>query len=131
MEVREAAVPARGILKHISVLLCMFLWQHFGRFHSAPRILGPACWYLICSASFVANHNSTTSANILSLQMFSNLVSHCFDSCVDDFTTKSLVQRESGCVTRCVQKFMAGSERIGLRFSEQQTEMMQKQSLNN
>ena len=57
-------------------------------------------------------------------QMFSNLVNHCFDSCVDDFTTKSLIQRETGCVTRCVQKFMAGSERIGQRFQEQQANMM-------
>ncbi|CAD6503293.1 BgTH12-02960 [Blumeria graminis f. sp. triticale] len=56
--------------------------------------------------------------------MFSNLVSHCFDSCIDDFTTKSLIQRESSCVKRCVQKFMAGSERIGQRFGEQQTQMM-------
>ncbi|CZT02432.1 related to translocase of inner membrane [Rhynchosporium graminicola] len=56
--------------------------------------------------------------------MFSNLVTHCFDSCIDDFTTKSLIQRETGCVTRCVQKFMAGSERIGQRFQEQQAQMM-------
>jgi import inner membrane translocase subunit TIM9 len=57
-------------------------------------------------------------------QMFSNLVNHCFESCVDDFTTKSLVARESGCVQRCVSKFMAGSERIGQRFQEQQAQMM-------
>ncbi|RKF55714.1 Mitochondrial import inner membrane translocase subunit tim9 [Erysiphe neolycopersici] len=56
--------------------------------------------------------------------MFSNLVSHCFNACVDDFTTKSLIQRETGCVNRCVQKFMAGSERIGQRFGEQQAQMM-------
>ncbi|ESZ91902.1 hypothetical protein SBOR_7696 [Sclerotinia borealis F-4128] len=58
------------------------------------------------------------------LNMFSNLVTHCFDACVDDFTTKSLIARETGCVTRCVQKFMAGSERIGQRFQEQQAQMM-------
>lgn len=57
-------------------------------------------------------------------QMFSNLVTHCFDSCIDDFTTKSLIQRETGCVSRCVKKFMAGSERIGARFQEQQAQMM-------
>ncbi|KAG9238833.1 Tim10/DDP family zinc finger protein [Amylocarpus encephaloides] len=61
-----------------------------------------------------------------SLAMFSGLVNHCFESCVDDFTTKSLVQRETGCVTRCVKKFMAGSERIGQRFQEQQAQMMQQ-----
>lgn len=59
------------------------------------------------------------------LQMFSNLVSHCFDSCIDDFTTKSLIQRESGCVSRCVKKYMDGAERIGQRFQEQQAQMMQ------
>ena len=57
-------------------------------------------------------------------QMFSGLVDRCFDHCVDDFTTKSLVARETGCVSRCVQKFMAGSERIGTRFQEQQAQMM-------
>ncbi|OBT85453.1 hypothetical protein VE02_06164 [Pseudogymnoascus sp. 03VT05] len=58
------------------------------------------------------------------MNMFSGLVDRCFDSCIDDFTTKSLISRESGCVNRCVQKFMAGSERIGQRFSEQQAQMM-------
>ncbi|KAE9366093.1 hypothetical protein N431DRAFT_430256 [Stipitochalara longipes BDJ] len=56
--------------------------------------------------------------------MFSHLVSHCFDACVDDFTTKSLIQRETGCVSRCVKKFMAGSERISQRFQEGQAQMM-------
>jgi import inner membrane translocase subunit TIM9 len=59
-------------------------------------------------------------------QMFSGLVDRCFDHCVDDFTTKSLISREQGCVSRCVQKFMAGSERIGQRFAEQQAQMMQQ-----
>ncbi|KAH8600945.1 Tim10/DDP family zinc finger-domain-containing protein [Bisporella sp. PMI_857] len=59
------------------------------------------------------------------MNVFSGLVNHCFDACVDDFTTKSLVQRETGCVSRCVQKFMAGSERIGQRFQEEQAKMMQ------
>ncbi|KFY23246.1 hypothetical protein V493_05982 [Pseudogymnoascus sp. VKM F-4281 (FW-2241)] len=58
------------------------------------------------------------------MNMFSGLVDRCFDSCIDDFTTKSLITRETGCVNRCVQKFMAGSERIGQRFSEQQAQMM-------
>jgi len=60
-------------------------------------------------------------------QMFSSLVDRCFDHCIDDFTTKSLIAREQGCVSRCVQKFMAGSERIGQRFAEQQAQMMNGQ----
>jgi mitochondrial import inner membrane translocase subunit TIM9 len=59
--------------------------------------------------------------------MFSSLVDRCFDHCIDDFTTKSLIAREQGCVSRCVQKFMAGSERIGQRFAEQQAQMMNGQ----
>jgi len=57
--------------------------------------------------------------------MFSGLVDRCFDACIDDFTTKSLIPKETGCVSRCVQKFMAGSSRIGERFAEQQAQMMQ------
>lgn len=59
--------------------------------------------------------------------MFSGLVDRCFDACIDDFTTKSMISKESGCVQRCVSKFMAGSERIGQRFAEQQAQMMQGQ----
>jgi import inner membrane translocase subunit TIM9 len=46
---------------------------------------------------------------------------------VNDFSTKALISREDGCVKRCVQKFMAGSERIGQRFGEQQAQMMNQQ----
>jgi len=56
--------------------------------------------------------------------MFSNLVERCFDHCVNDFTTKSLVSKETGCINRCVQKFMLSNERIGQRFAEQQAQMM-------
>ncbi|PBP16195.1 hypothetical protein BUE80_DR013101 [Diplocarpon rosae] len=80
------------------------------------------------TASLAPIYPSNPSISVAKLtptpKMFSNLVSHCFDSCIDDFTTKSLIQRETGCVTRCVQKFMAGSERISQRFQEQQAQMM-------
>ncbi|KAI1828402.1 mitochondrial intermembrane space translocase subunit [Xylaria intraflava] len=61
------------------------------------------------------------------LGLFSNLVDHCFTSCVDDFTSKSLSTRESGCVTRCVQKHMALSQRLGERFQEHNAQMSQQQ----
>ncbi|KAI0391202.1 mitochondrial import inner membrane translocase subunit tim-9 [Xylariaceae sp. FL0594] len=62
------------------------------------------------------------------LGLFSNLVDHCFMSCIDDFTTKSLSGRESGCVTRCVQKHMALSQRLSERFQEHNAQMgMQQQ----
>ncbi|KAI1423607.1 mitochondrial intermembrane space translocase subunit [Xylaria sp. FL1777] len=60
-------------------------------------------------------------------QLFSNLVDHCFMSCIDDFTSKSLSTRESGCVTRCVQKQMALSQRLSERFQEHNAQMTQQQ----
>ncbi|MCJ1340977.1 protein transporter tim9, partial [Bachmanniomyces sp. S44760] len=58
------------------------------------------------------------------MNMYSNLVQRCFDDCVTDFTSKALVSREEGCVTRCVDKFLKGSERLGQRFQEQNAQMM-------
>jgi len=59
------------------------------------------------------------------MTMYSRLVQRCFDDCVNDFTTKSLVSREEGCVMRCVDKYLKGSERLGQRFQEQNAAMMQ------
>jgi import inner membrane translocase subunit TIM9 len=73
--------------------------------------------------TLISSHSSSKTNTFQ--QMFSGLVDRCFDACVDDFTTKSLIPKETGCVSRCVQKFMAGSSRIGERFAEQQAQMMQ------
>lgn len=61
--------------------------------------------------------------------MYSNLVQRCFDDCVNDFTTKSLQSKEEGCVMKCVDKYIKGSERLGLRFQEQNAAMMQSGQL--
>lgn len=63
------------------------------------------------------------------LQMYSNLVQRCFDDCINDFSTKSLGSREEGCVLRCVDKHMKGSERLGQRFQEQNAAMAQSGSM--
>jgi len=61
--------------------------------------------------------------------MYSNLVQNCFEHCVDDFTSKSLSGKEEGCVMRCVDKFLKGSERLGQRFQEQNAAMAQSGSI--
>ncbi|KAI1337993.1 mitochondrial intermembrane space translocase subunit [Xylariaceae sp. FL0016] len=60
------------------------------------------------------------------LGLFSNLVDHCFMSCIDDFSSKALSGRESGCVSRCVQKHMALSQRLSERFQEHNAQMSQQ-----
>jgi import inner membrane translocase subunit TIM9 len=57
--------------------------------------------------------------------MYGKLVQRCFDDCVHDFTTKSLHSREEGCVLRCVDKFLKGSERLGQRWQEQNAALAQ------
>ena len=60
------------------------------------------------------------------LQMYSNLVQRCFNDCVNDFTSKSLLGKGEGCVMRCVDKFLKSSERLGERFQEQNAQMAQQ-----
>ncbi|KAL9624864.1 MAG: hypothetical protein Q9160_000911 [Pyrenula sp. 1 TL-2023] len=59
------------------------------------------------------------------MNMYSKLVQRCFDDCVTDFTTKSLVPREEGCLMRCIDKYFKASERLGQRFQEQNALMAQ------
>lgn len=73
--------------------------------------------------------NHQTDRGVLMLQMYSRLVQRCFDDCVNDFTTKSLVSREEGCVLRCVDKYLKASARLGERFQEQNAAMMQSGQL--
>jgi import inner membrane translocase subunit TIM9 len=59
--------------------------------------------------------------------MFSNMVDSCFVPCVDDFSSKALSGRETGCITRCVQKSMAATQRLSERFQENNAAMMNQQ----
>ncbi|CAI7675949.1 hypothetical protein N7533_002118 [Penicillium manginii] len=60
------------------------------------------------------------------MTMYSKMVQRCFDDCVNDFTTKSLINREEQCVLRCVDKQLKGSARLNERFQEQNAAMMQQ-----
>ena len=59
-------------------------------------------------------------------QLFGNLVDHCFVSCVDDFSSKALSGRETGCISRCVQKSMATQQRLSERFQEENAKNAQQ-----
>lgn len=53
------------------------------------------------------------------MRLYSNLVSRCFDDCVNDFTSANLTAKESSCISKCSEKFLKHSERVGQRFQEQ------------
>ncbi|KAJ6257956.1 hypothetical protein Dda_7746 [Drechslerella dactyloides] len=59
------------------------------------------------------------------MAMYSNLVQRCFDDCINDFTSKTVTSKEEGCISKCVDKWLKGSERMGQRFAEQNAAMMQ------
>lgn len=53
-----------------------------------------------------------------SLRMYNSLVEKCFKDCVDSFRRKDLDNSEEKCVSKCCEKFMKHSGRVGLRFAE-------------
>lgn len=61
------------------------------------------------------------------LQAWSTMVDQCFSACVDDFTSKTLSGRETGCISRCVKKQFAVNLRLGERFVENNAQMMNQQ----
>ncbi|KAI8921918.1 hypothetical protein PhCBS80983_g01704 [Powellomyces hirtus] len=61
------------------------------------------------------------------LRLYANLVDRCFENCVNDFTSKALSSKEDTCLNRCVDKFIKHSERVGLRFGEQNALLQQQQ----
>lgn len=70
-----------------------------------------------------------------SLRMYNNVVERCFRDCVESFRRKDLESSEERCVTRCCEKFMKHSARVGMRFGElssqaeqQMQQVMQQQT---
>lgn len=61
--------------------------------------------------------------------MFNDLSNRCFGDCINDFTTKSVKEKEEQCVIKCVNKFLRYSERIGQRFNEQNALLMHEQAV--
>lgn len=53
------------------------------------------------------------------MRLYSNLVSRCFEDCVNDFTSANLTTKETTCISKCSEKFLKHSERVGQRFQEQ------------
>lgn len=59
------------------------------------------------------------------MRLYSNLVERCFSDCVNDFTSSKLTTKELNCITKCSEKYLKHSERVGQRFQEQNVAMSQ------
>lgn len=60
------------------------------------------------------------------MRLYSNLVERCFTDCINDFTSEKLSSKEESCVLKCSEKFLKHSERVGLRFQEQNAALTQQ-----
>ncbi|CDK24881.1 unnamed protein product [Kuraishia capsulata CBS 1993] len=58
------------------------------------------------------------------MRLYTNLVDRCFNDCVNDFTSNKLTGKEESCLSKCAEKFLKHSERVGARFQEQNQILM-------
>jgi import inner membrane translocase subunit TIM9 len=61
------------------------------------------------------------------MRLYTGLVDRCFHNCIQDFTTKTLSTKEENCLDKCSDKFLKHSERVGMRFQEQNELLNQQQ----
>ncbi|KAJ1516030.1 protein transporter tim9 [Coelomomyces lativittatus] len=59
-------------------------------------------------------------------KMYTNLVDRCFTDCVHGFTSSALSGKEDSCLTKCVDKYLRHTERVSLRFAEQNLQLQQQ-----
>ncbi len=52
------------------------------------------------------------------LTVYNTLSELCFNACIRDFNSRSLVKEEEHCVNQCIQKHMTVNQRLMLVFSE-------------
>ena len=52
-------------------------------------------------------------------KMYADIVSNCFTQCCTTFYAHVLDPSESKCIVACAEKTMKASERIGMRFAEE------------
>ncbi|KAL7433287.1 hypothetical protein ACHAXH_002049 [Discostella pseudostelligera] len=62
-----------------------------------------------------------------SLIMYNTLTERCFSTCISSFRSKSLDKYETSCVENCAERFIKMTQRVGLRFAEDQA-MRQKRA---
>lgn len=58
--------------------------------------------------------------------MYMGLVERCFDTCVNNFRTKSIDKYETKCLTNCAERYIKTANRTGLRFQEHQAMQMKR-----
>lgn len=54
------------------------------------------------------------------LAQYNAVAEQCFISCITDFTTRTVSNKEEQCCLNCLDKFLKMTQRMSLRFQEHQ-----------
>lgn len=52
--------------------------------------------------------------------MYNTLTERCFTTCVSSFRSKTLDKSETSCIANCAERYIKMTQRVGLRFAEDQ-----------
>jgi import inner membrane translocase subunit TIM9 len=52
--------------------------------------------------------------------MYNTLTERCFATCVSSFRSKTLDKGETTCIANCAERYIKMTQRVGLRFAEDQ-----------
>ncbi|KAF6036890.1 TIMM9 [Bugula neritina] len=61
------------------------------------------------------------------LLTYNKVTEMCFESCVHDFKTRKVADKEIGCTKYCMDKYLKMTQRISLRFAEHQVNQNEAQ----
>jgi len=53
------------------------------------------------------------------MRLYTSLVDRCFNDCIKDFTSSKISEKEDSCLAKCADKFLKHSEKVGIKFQEQ------------
>ncbi|CAD6194089.1 unnamed protein product [Caenorhabditis auriculariae] len=54
------------------------------------------------------------------LVQYNNVAEQCFNSCVNDFTSRTVSDKEEKCSSNCLDKYLKMTQRVSMRFQEHQ-----------
>ena len=66
-----------------------------------------------------------------SIGMYNFMVERCFADCINSFRSKTLDESEKACVSKCSEKYIKLTQRVGFRFAEHQAQQGQNAQLTN
>jgi import inner membrane translocase subunit TIM9 len=54
------------------------------------------------------------------IKQYNKIAELCFNDCINDFTTRKILNSEDACTTNCLEKYLKMNQRISMRFQEHQ-----------